>query len=41
MLLTIAAIQETKWFGQDVWIAEGYTSRIQGGPCPLVRTSML
>ena len=30
----VAAIQETKWFGQDVWNAEGYTFLHSGRPLP-------
>jgi hypothetical protein len=32
--VSVAAIQETKWFGQDVWNAEGYTFLHSGRPLP-------
>ena len=32
--MSVAAIQETKWFGQDVWNAEGYTFLHLGRPLP-------
>ena len=32
--MTIAGIQETKWFGSDVWNADGYTLLHSGCPLP-------
>ena len=32
--LSVAAIQETKWFGQDIWEAEGYLFITSGRPLP-------
>ena len=33
--ISVAAIQETKWFGQDIWTAEGYTFLHSGRPLPI------
>ena len=30
----VAGIQQTKWFGKDVWDAEGYTFLHSGQPLP-------
>ena len=32
--VSVAGIQETKWFGRDVWTAEGYTFLHSGRPLP-------
>ena len=32
--VSIAGIQETKWFGNDVWPADGYTFLHSGRPLP-------
>ena len=32
--IPVAGIQETKWFGRDVWNADGYTSLHSGHPIP-------
>ena len=32
--IAIAAIQETKWFGSDVWQSDGYTLLHSGRPLP-------
>ena len=32
--VSVAAIQETKWFGKDVWKAQGYTFLHSGRPLP-------
>ena len=32
--VSVAGIQETKWFGNDVWVADGYTLLHSGRPLP-------
>jgi hypothetical protein len=32
--VSVGAIQETKWYGRDVWHAEGYTFLPSGRPLP-------
>lgn len=32
--VSVAAIQETKWFGKDVWQADGHTFLHSGRPLP-------
>ena len=32
--VSVAAVQETKWFGKDVWEAQGYTFLHSGRPLP-------
>ena len=32
--VTVAGIQETKWFGKDIWSADGYTLLHSGRPLP-------
>ena len=32
--MLVASIQETKWFGKDVWEAQGYTFLHSGCPLP-------
>ena len=32
--VSVAGIQETKWFGKDVWFADGYTFLHSGRPLP-------
>ena len=32
--MAITGIQETKWFGSDVWNADGYTLLHSGRPLP-------
>ena len=32
--VAVAGIQETKWFGSDVWNADGYTLLHSGRPLP-------
>lgn len=32
--VSVAGIQETKWFGRDVWTVEGYTFLHSGRPLP-------
>ena len=34
--VSVGAIQETKWFGNDTWQAEGYTFCTQVDPCPVM-----
>ena len=34
MYHAVVAIQETKWFGKDVWQADGHTSLHSGRPLP-------
>ena len=34
--VSVAAIQETKWFGKDMWEAQGYTFLHSGCPLPIV-----
>ena len=33
--VSVAGIQESKWFGKDVWSAEGYTFLHSGCPLPI------
>ena len=32
--VSVAAVQETKWFGAGVWEAQGYTLLYSGRPLP-------
>ena len=32
--MSVEATQETKWFGNDIWQAEGYTILHSGRPMP-------
>ena len=32
--MSVAAVQETKWFGKDIWQADGYTLIHSGRPLP-------
>ena len=32
--MAVAGIQESKWFGSDVWPADGYTFLHSGRPLP-------
>ena len=34
--MSVAGIQESKWFGKEVWSAEGYTFLHSGHPSPIV-----